>query len=74
VVVSKAFNVDWTNMQEGKSSTIGTYAAVTARSYHPQGVQALMMDGSVHFIANEIELDVWRALSTRNKSEVVGAL
>ena len=61
-------------MQEGKSTSVNTYAAVTARSYHPRGVQSLLMDGSVQFIADGIELDVWRALSTRNKGEVFDAL
>ncbi|MHB8974470.1 MAG: DUF1559 domain-containing protein [Pirellulaceae bacterium] len=71
---TRDFNVDWTNMQEGKSPSVSTYAAVTSRSYHPQGVQALLLDGSVHFIADGIQLRVWRALSTRNKGEVVDAL
>lgn len=44
-----------------------TWAA--ARSGHPQGVNAAMADGSVHFIANDIELAVWRALGTRAGGE-----
>lgn len=57
--------VDWTNQQEGKSDTVPTYAAVTARSYHAGGINIVMMDGSVHRVSNEIDLNVWRALSTR---------
>ncbi len=64
-----AYDVDWTNQQEGKSATVRTYAAVTSRSYHPQGVQVAMMDGSVQFISDSIELPVWRALLTRNGGE-----
>ena len=63
------YDVDWTNQQEGKSATVKTYAAVTSRSYHPGGVQVVLMDGSVHFVADPIKLDVWRALSTRDGGE-----
>jgi len=65
------YDVDWTNQQEGKSSTVPTYAAVTARSYHPGVVNGLLMDGSVRAQSETIDLDVWRALSTRNGGEVV---
>lgn len=43
----------------------------TARSYHPGGVNAMMMDGSVRFIRDGINLSVWRALGTRNGGEVI---
>jgi prepilin-type processing-associated H-X9-DG protein len=49
-----------------------TYAAVTARSYHTGGVNALLLDGSVHFCAGTVRPDVWRALSTRAGGEVPG--
>ncbi len=68
------YDVDWTNQQEGKSATAPTFDAVTARSYHSGGVQVLMMDGSVHFVEEEINLDVWRRLSTRAGREVVEPL
>jgi prepilin-type processing-associated H-X9-DG protein len=68
------YDVDWTNMQEGKSATVPTFAAVPARSYHSGGVQVLMMDGSVHFVEDEISLDVWRRLSTRAGREIVKPL
>ena len=37
-----------------------TYAAVTSRSYHPGGVNALFADGSVHSIKNSINFQTWR--------------
>jgi prepilin-type N-terminal cleavage/methylation domain-containing protein len=43
----------------------------TARSHHFGGVNALMGDGSVRFIAETIAQAVWRALGTRNGGELV---
>ncbi|MCX7428370.1 MAG: DUF1559 domain-containing protein [Planctomycetia bacterium] len=37
---------------------------VTARSYHPGGVNLLLGDGSVHFVDETISQDVWWALCT----------
>jgi prepilin-type N-terminal cleavage/methylation domain-containing protein/prepilin-type processing-associated H-X9-DG protein len=45
-----------------------------ARSLHTGGVNALFADGSVHFITNDISLEIWRALSTRRGNEVIGPL
>ncbi len=50
-----------------------TFAAVTARSYHPAGVNTLFCDGSVHFIKDSISAVNWRALSTMNGGEVLSA-
>ncbi len=66
-----AYDVDWTNELEGKSTTIPTYSAVTARSYHSGGVNGLLMDGSVHWYADSINLGVWQALSTRAGQELM---
>jgi prepilin-type processing-associated H-X9-DG protein len=65
------YDIDWTNELEGKSTTVPTYSAVTARSYHPGGVNAVMMDGSTNFYANEINVGVWQALSTRAGGELL---
>jgi prepilin-type N-terminal cleavage/methylation domain-containing protein len=64
------YDIDWTNQQEGKSTTAPTYAAVTARSYHPGVVCAALMDGSVRTFNDTISVSVWRALSTRAGGEV----
>jgi prepilin-type processing-associated H-X9-DG protein len=47
------------------------YGAMTARSYHAGGVNALFMDGSVRFVTNAIPQMTWRAMGTRNGGEVV---
>ncbi len=66
---NRVYDIDWTNQQEGKSSTIRTYAAVTSRSFHLRGVNTVRADGSTHFIPNEIELSVWRGLCSRDGGE-----
>ena len=38
-----------------------TYAAVTSRSFHPNGVNVLLMDGSVRFINSTIAIAPWCA-------------
>lgn len=68
------YDVDWNNHQEGKggaTSAVPTYAAVTSRSYHPAGVNSARVDGSVSFVSQNIGLDIWQGLSTRNGNEVV---
>lgn len=64
------YDVDWTNMQEGKSTTVRTYAVVTSRSYHPAVVQVVRLDGSTHAVSNSIELAVWRAQFTRAGNDI----
>jgi prepilin-type N-terminal cleavage/methylation domain-containing protein/prepilin-type processing-associated H-X9-DG protein len=48
-----------------------TFAAVTARSYHPGGVNVLFGDGSVRFIKSTIAGMTWRALGSVAGGEVV---
>jgi len=50
-----------------------TYASLTARSYHPGGVNALLGDGSVRFIKSTINGFTWRALGTVAGGEVISA-
>lgn len=47
------------------------WEAITAGSPHPGGTQVAFVDGSVRFVANDIDLQVWRALGTRNGQEVL---
>lgn len=53
-----------------ESSPGDTYAAVTSRSFHAAGVNALLLDGSVQFVSNSVNLSVWRAYGTRAGGEV----
>ena len=62
---------DWTNKQEGRNHFAATpdfsptYAAITARGYFKGGVNVAMMDASVRTIEDNVNLGVWRAISTR---------
>lgn len=47
-----------------------TYAAVTARSHHPGGVNTLMMDAAVRFVDGAVATAAWRALGTAAGGEV----
>lgn len=70
-VGGRTLDVDWNNMQEGKSTSVKTYAAITSRSHHTGGVNAALMDGSVRFIAETLDRATWQALSTRNASDII---
>lgn len=68
-VAGITYDVDVTSMRDGESTTVPTYAAITARSFHTGSVNALLMDGSVRTIGENIDLSVWRAAGTRAGSE-----
>ena len=48
-------------------------AQVGARSLHPGGVQVLMCDGAVHFVVDDVDLDVWHAAHTRQRRDDRGS-
>lgn len=50
-----------------------TYAALTARSYHPGGVNALFGDGSVRFIKSSVDGNTWRSLGTVQGGEIISS-
>ena len=62
------YDVDYVAATE--SSLGDTYAAVTSRSFHTGGVNALLMDGSVRFVRDSVSLSTWRAMGTRSGGEV----
>ncbi|MGL5096147.1 MAG: H-X9-DG-CTERM domain-containing protein, partial [Planctomycetia bacterium] len=45
--------------------------AITSRSYHVGGVNALMGDGSVHFISSSIDGMMWRGMGSIAGDEIV---
>ena len=50
-----------------------TYGAVTSRSYHPGGVNSLFGDGSVRYVKNTTNWQIWRALGTVGGGEIISA-
>lgn len=64
-------NCDYNSQQEGGSSTLPSYAALTSRSFHPGVVNVVLMDGSVRTVSETVELAIWRALGTRAGNEAV---
>ncbi len=65
----RRYDIDLSSRYEGTSRTLPTYAAVTSRSFHNGLVNVVYLDGSVHVVADTIELPIWRALSTRGGGE-----
>src|SRR5262245_25182135 len=65
------YDVDFTSRREGTTASLPTYSAVTARSFHAGGVNALLIDGSVRFMTNGIAQTTWRALGTWAGGEVI---
>ena len=55
------------------AGTSETGIQLAARSRHPGGVNVGMGDGSVKFIKNSINLQIWRALSSSKGGEVISA-
>jgi prepilin-type N-terminal cleavage/methylation domain-containing protein/prepilin-type processing-associated H-X9-DG protein len=52
----------------------GRFFYNAARSRHPGGVNAMMCDGSVQFIVDDVDLATWRAASTIKGEEVYDGL
>jgi prepilin-type N-terminal cleavage/methylation domain-containing protein/prepilin-type processing-associated H-X9-DG protein len=50
-----------------------TKASMPPSSRHPGGVNLLLADGSVRFVANTIERRTWRGLGTRGNGEPLGS-
>lgn len=54
------------------SSPYWTTVLISARSYHTGGVNAALADGSVRFISNAIDQNVWIGLGSINGGEIPG--
>ena len=71
---TNTFDCDYNSWQEGKDGSTGnpTYAIINSRSYHRGSVNSSFADGSTRTISENIDLGIWRALSTREGNEVLG--
>ncbi|MDA7950450.1 MAG: DUF1559 domain-containing protein [Pirellulaceae bacterium] len=60
----RMYDINYTTQQEGKSTTRTTYAAITARSHHNGGVNAVFLDSTTYWVDQGIDPVVWKALGT----------
>jgi prepilin-type processing-associated H-X9-DG protein len=56
---------------DGGSGPPATTAEVYARSYHPGGVMACYVDGSVHMVPDTVDRLIYMGLATRARGETV---
>ncbi len=49
---------------------VGDNKSACSRSRHPDGVNVLLCDASVHFISDSIDVEVWKGMGTINGEEV----
>ena len=64
------------NNVKGNPPCIGTPTTtnptmMASRSRHPGGVYSLMADGSIRYVPNQIDIAVWRAMSTTRGGETM---
>lgn len=70
---------DWTRVCQAGSPSYAPCISSTptqyllARSHHPGGVQVVLADASVRFVANSINTETWWALGTRAGEEPAAA-
>jgi prepilin-type N-terminal cleavage/methylation domain-containing protein/prepilin-type processing-associated H-X9-DG protein len=66
---------NWKGFDCGNWSAIpdtpGEHAIISARSKHPGVVNVLFGDGAVRAVANTIDLQIWRAMGTRDAGDIV---
>jgi prepilin-type N-terminal cleavage/methylation domain-containing protein/prepilin-type processing-associated H-X9-DG protein len=58
---------------KGDDQTHTFETMVAASSYHPGGVNVVMLDGSVHFVKNSVNTTTWRAIATYAGGEIISA-
>jgi prepilin-type N-terminal cleavage/methylation domain-containing protein/prepilin-type processing-associated H-X9-DG protein len=66
-----AFNTYYPPNHKGWDCARSGSGWLSARSLHPNGVNTLKCDGSVTFVQEDIDLAIWRALSTREGKETL---
>ena len=64
-------NPDHPDCDYGISGGDGPVGPFSATSDHPGGVNLLLLDGSVRFVGDAVDLVTWRALATRAGGETV---
>jgi prepilin-type processing-associated H-X9-DG protein len=57
-------------LQTARNGNPNSEETIAARSRHPNGVMAVLCDGSVRFFSNNVALDTWRAWGTSRGGDV----
>ncbi len=57
-------------MPSGATQSMGTNDVLFG-SFHPGGATFAYADGSVHFLPDDIDLDIYLALASKNGEEIV---
>jgi prepilin-type processing-associated H-X9-DG protein len=57
----------------GGYSDSSSQVVVTATSRHPGGVNVLMGDGSIRFVKDSVDTNIWKAIGTIAGRETVGS-
>ena len=67
-------DLDFNSQREDnpEGTTNRTYAVVTSRSWHEGIVQVLLMDGSARAVSENINLQTWRDLGSRDDGRPIG--
>lgn len=69
--VPNSTSVDCVSSIGGLSLNSRQRILISSRSYHPGGVNATALDGSVRFVSSSIDSVSWRALGTHNAGDVI---
>jgi prepilin-type processing-associated H-X9-DG protein len=71
IATPNAYSDEWTHCSSIGSTALADLS--NADSYHPGGVNTLMLDGSVKFIKDSINWLTWWSLGTKGNGEVISA-
>ncbi|AMV35597.1 hypothetical protein VN12_26125 [Pirellula sp. SH-Sr6A] len=64
-------DVDCISVRSGRDFLIEG-AIISARSGHRGGVNVGMLDASIHFVSDGIDISTWRSLATHDSGDIVG--
>ncbi len=59
-----AFDASLTPNSSAATAYFMNYGFYAARSFHASGVNAMLADGSVRFVSNTVDSDIWKAAAT----------
>ncbi|NLX95632.1 MAG: DUF1559 domain-containing protein [Rhodopirellula sp.] len=69
-VTTVRYSINLKTLLGGASTTYNANTVIN--SHHPGGAQGLLVDGSVHFLSETMELELLRRLAVKNDGQVLG--